>query len=264
MGDVGMGVEGDKGGGGEGGDLSLKDVMQEIKSLSLDVRSKFVTVEACMHEFRAELISLRAEMVSRRMFDQLESRVSELEMRGLSCPEVDFLRQQVDKFDPANRSIRLRGLKQKSLNERKGSIDEILKDLGIPAIHQDHIFKGPKDKREITDVAVIEFPSRNVREEVLKEFNKKSRGDSTIGILNADRAETQLQLKRNYALREALKNLKADSRSKNKDIQIVWKKTDSKEKIREVIMNGTPVFSQAINVMVGNFLPPFRDLVITM
>ena len=73
--------------------ISLEDVMGAIQTLSVDVNSKFVSVENCLLEFRAELGALKAEMVSRQMFDKLEARVSDLELKGFACPDLEFLRQ---------------------------------------------------------------------------------------------------------------------------------------------------------------------------
>ena len=120
-------------------EISLEDVMGAIQTLSVDVNFKFVSVENCLMEFRAELGALKAEMVSRQMFDKLEARVSDLELKGFACPDLEFLRQQVDKFDPANKSIRVRGFVQKSLNERKSCVDKIIQDLGISVLRSDHI-----------------------------------------------------------------------------------------------------------------------------
>ena len=93
------------------------------------------------------------------MFDKLEARVSDLELKGFACPDLEFLRQQVDKFDPANRSLRVRGFLQKSLNDRKSCVEKLIEDLGISVLRSDHIFKGPKGQRELTDMSILEFSS---------------------------------------------------------------------------------------------------------
>ena len=81
----------------------------------------------------------------------------------------------------------------------------------------DHIYKGPKGQRELTDICVVEFASNSIREEVIKKFQKRSEiNNAKLANLQADRAKTQIQLKRNTALRDALSKIKGDPRNKNK------------------------------------------------
>ena len=242
-------------------ELNLSDVMNEIKNLSLDMKTQFTSVESYMHEFRAELAQLKSEMVSRHMFDQLESRVTALENQGVVHPDMSFLRQQVNRLDPAHRSVRVRGFKQTDTKERKKSIDQILHDLGMSASRIEHIYKGPKGSRSLADMCIMEFTSHDDREHVLKEFDKRDKSqDLIIGKLEVDRAKPQMQLKRNAALRDAEKVLKKDSKNQNQKIEIVWRKADAKDKVREVTVNGKAAFTQSPDDMIGNFLVPFTDL----
>ena len=75
-----------------------------------------------------------------------------------------------------------------------------------------------------------------------------------------DRAKTEMQLKRNSALRDAEKKLKALPANKGKKISIVWQKTDTKDRSREVTVNDVSAFIQTPEDMSGIFLSPFSDL----
>ena len=57
-------------------------------------------------------------------------------------------------------------------------------------------------------MSILEFPSREDRESALHDFEKKYKFDKKVGELKADRAKTQLQLKRNANLRDAYAKLK--------------------------------------------------------
>ena len=89
-----------KGGGSQGEDLSLKDVMREIQSLSLDVKSKFGSLERQLgeqaKEFKDDLGKIREELISRSQFEVLQGRVEKLESGGLSEIEISWFQQQVN------------------------------------------------------------------------------------------------------------------------------------------------------------------------
>ena len=98
----------------------------------------------------------------------------------------------------------------------------------------------------------------------MTKFGQRDKSKDTLhGTLHADRAKTQSQLKRNTALRDAMAKLKADPRgAKNKKVEILWKKTDPKDKNREVVIDGICAFRQGVDDISGSFLSPFTDLTI--
>ena len=125
----------------------------------------------------------------------------------------------------------------------------------------DHIYKGPKGNRTLTDICIVETSSYEDRENAIKKFDSRSNSNSkTIGDLKIDRAKTQMQLKRNSSLRDALAKFKADSRNKKENIEIIWKKSDPKDKSREIMVEKDDGFQQDINDLVGSFVAPFDNL----
>ena len=70
-------------------------------------------------------------MVSKQMFDQLESKVHKLEQDGLSMPDLSFIRQQISRLDPANRSLRIRGFKESELAAREKIISDFLSYISL-------------------------------------------------------------------------------------------------------------------------------------
>ena len=73
-----------------------------------------------------------------------------------------------------------------------------------------------------------------------------------------DRAKPALQLQRNGALRKALDFLKKASVNQGQTIEIVWLKEDTKDKNREVRVNGALAFCQTLDDMPGIFVSPFN------
>ena len=106
----------------------------------------------------------------------------------------------------------------------------------------------------------MEFASRAIREQVLGKFQGKSIKDSEQGELQFSRAKTQTQLSRNAALRDAAEILKKDSRVGKLPVEIIWQKTDKKDRSREVQVNSMVVFSQSKDDLSGQFLGKFADL----
>ena len=76
--------------------------------------------------------------------------------------------------------------------------------------------------------------------------------------MEAQRAKTASQLKRNGVLARVCDLVKKDSRANGKEVKIVWQKTGTRD--RAVEMAGKEVFLQTSSELVGKFLSPFQDL----
>ena len=179
--------------------------------------------------------------------------------------EIQNLRQQLAKLDPAHKGLRFRGLKDESLKKRVEALEMILRDAGLglddkPEFFLDHIYKGPSNARVLTDMCVVTFQSNSIREIVLKQVRGKTQYDLSRNELTIDRAKTASQLARNSALRRASDILKKDPRCTGKSVEIMWRMTDLKNKSREVQVEGVPVFQQGLDDPSGIFVGIFADL----
>ena len=133
----------------------------------------------------------------------------------------------------------------------------MLHDLKLSnMVHVESLFKGPAGNRSLSGVCIVEFQSRSIREDVLSKL-QDSKSDSKKNLEIA-RAKTSSQLERNSALRKAEEILKKEAPTKK--IEIIWKKPDSKDKTREVNVDGIPAFRQNISDSSGCFLSPFVSL----
>ena len=206
---------------------------------------------------------LKENMITQEIFQKLEDRVEKLE--GLMesriqepSSEIYALRQELSKLDPANKSIRIRGFKSSELGDRVTCIKDFFESEGANYHHIDHVYKGLPGQRSLTDMCIIECNSHSDREQILKDLNKKSRKDKTSADLNIDRAKTKLQLQRNSSLRKAADILKKDKELTGKKIEIIWKKSESGNKDREVKVNDQVTFCQKISDLKGSFVSPFN------
>ena len=111
-------------------------------------------------------------------------------------------------------------------------------------------------------MCIVTFQSNSLREIVFKKVQNKPFYDLSRNELKIDRAKTALQLSRNSVLRRAADVLKKDARCKNQDVQIEWLLKDSKDKAREIHVDGMPAFRQLIDDSSGNFLGSFSDLTV--
>ena len=107
------------------------------------------------------------------------------------------------KLDPAQKSLRWRGFKTDSGLARVAYIEKELQNLGCSHCTVEHIYKGPRDNRTMTDMSVVDVGSNSVRERLLKDFGSKKILDQNRGELKIDRAKTGWQIQRNHALRKA-------------------------------------------------------------
>ena len=135
-----------------------------------------------------------------------------------------MLRQRVAKLDPAQKALRFRGFKESSLTKRIELIEKILKEIGIglgekPEFTCEHVYtqKSP-NARVLNDMVIVTFPSRSLREIVLKEVENKPPGDISRADLKIDRAKPASQLARNSALRRAVDVLKKDARCTSQEV----------------------------------------------
>ena len=163
-------------------DLTLNDVMSELRKLSVNVVSNFQKNDVVMAELKAEVATLRAEVVNKSDFERLEARVSIIEKKDPidESGEMKLLKQQLSRLDPANRSLRIRGFADESLAEREKVIDKLMADLGVHRFSVESIYKGPTGQRVLTDMCVVAVNSNNEREKVLKVYEKnpeKNRGN---------------------------------------------------------------------------------------
>ena len=231
--------------------------------MNLNVNTRFASMQGVVSELREEFKVLRAEMVSKIVFDGLEGRVIDLETNGLASAELKILRQQVSKLDSVNKFLRFRNLEGTSA-VRTACVEGILQKVfwqDFKAVNIEHVYKGPPGQRVLTDMCVAELGSNSVREMALRELNKQVVKDAANREVKVDRAKTASQLQRNVALRKASDRLKADGKNQGKAVTIVWKKeNDSSDKAREVHVGGILAFCQKIDDVQGVFVAPFSGM----
>ena len=178
--------------------------------------------------FRTEILALREEMGTKNDHVVLETRVKALESGDLAAPELSWLQQQVQRLDPANRSLCCEGLSQSNPSTRKTVLEDLLENVGTKSaiLNIEHIYKGPEGNRTISPMSIVDFASRSSREASLLKLNEatsllKSDGK---GKLEVQRAKTASQLKRNASLTRVCDLIKKGARAKDKTVDIVWKK----------------------------------------
>ena len=214
----------------ETGDTNMAELVQEMRKMNTNMTVQFSALQQQISDqasqFKSDLAKLREEMVTRSMFEDLEERIKTLETQGLASPEVNWLQQQAGRLDPANRSLAFTGFVEKDLGKRRSLINSYMDQIGCETEirSMDHIWTGAIGNRSVGPITIVEVASRNVREEVLKKFNEanSTKKDAAGGNISIGRAKTSLQLKRNGALKQAMKLVKQDSRASGKSVEICW------------------------------------------
>ena len=127
--------------------VSLQDIMTKLTSMHVDMDSKFSVVQRQYTELRTELSSLKQDMVTQANFTRLEARVFDLENQQLQSdtPEMNFLLQQLDRLDPARKSLSVVGFKNSTARSRTTIIEEFIR-TNFPSeqghVYIEHISKG--------------------------------------------------------------------------------------------------------------------------
>ena len=164
-------------------------------------------------------------------------------------------------MDPANKSIRIKGIAETDIIKRFRAIETLMREVGgNPAIvNVEHVWSGPAGNRKLSGMSIIELSSHGARETSLKALGgDKSTRDTEIGKLEIARAQTSLQRKRNSALVQAIEALKKDPRCQGKNLEIAWKIDGSKN--RAVKMEDRQIFIQSPVDLIGRFCSPFENV----
>ena len=177
---LGKGGSAEKGSGGSGGaggddggkegsnsgklDAGMAVLLARMESMDANLNSKFDTLQSQLsdqaNEFKSELAKLRAEVVSRVQFEGLEKRVVELEAGGLASSRINWLQDQLNRLDPANKSLSFSGFISTSAAGRRANIETFLTSVmgeSVPICQIEHIFKGPSGDRKMSALSLVEF-----------------------------------------------------------------------------------------------------------
>ena len=81
-------------------------------------------------KLRLEIDQIKLDMCTKEQFSRLEVRVQKLEVQGPKNPQIDFLKQNLAKLDPANRSCCLNSFEENDAVIRTALIEKMLVDNG--------------------------------------------------------------------------------------------------------------------------------------
>ena len=248
---------------------SMKDLLKEMRKMNSNlggkidqVQEQFQLMQTQFEDLKKDVQRLEENSVTKTLFQKLEERVAALEQGGLPNTQMNWMSQQINRLDPANKSLALKGFTEMDVHKRNFMIEEILANVCSKTDIQsiEHIGKGPKNDRSLSGVSVVELSSRFVRETCLTKLQEDNSvlKKPALSMLSVARAKTAVQKKRNDALHRASDVLKKDDRSKNKSVTITWKTEGTKD--RAVLVDGVQVFLQKATDLSGSFLPPFQDV----
>ena len=216
-------------------------------------------------EMKEELQKWRLEFVSREQFEALETRVYKLEQQQPNAdnPDVKFLQTQLDRLDPVWKSIRLSKFKSSSVEAREKLIQQFVA-AKLPEYKDryvvEHVSKGPRNNRTLTDMAILEFPSKQMRDSCFKEVKEQSLTFfDTDAPIDFGFAKTKKQIRLDSCLYRAKDMIKTDDLAKSKNVEVVRHVNNDKSK-RVVHVDGNQVFLQDAGDATGRFLVPFGHL----
>ena len=121
--------------------------------MNTNVDSRFATLQGQFGELKAELTSLKLGVATPHVFEKLGTRVFNLESNTASAdnPDVKFLQTQLDRLDPANKTITMIGFKGEDVATRTRLIDEFLPTNFASLANRidvEHVFKGNASSEE--------------------------------------------------------------------------------------------------------------------
>ena len=135
--------------------------MEELKKFTINVDGKFDSLQRSLDvqgmDFKKELGKFREEMVSRSEFDVLVQKVRELQSGGLPNSQITWMQDQLNRFDPANKSLAFMGFKDNNAENRIQSIESYLKKMGEESHLRvvDHVYIGGPGNRHMTPLSIV-------------------------------------------------------------------------------------------------------------
>ena len=151
----------------------MKDLLKEMRKMNSNLDGKidqmqeqFQLMQTQFEDLKKDVQRLEENSVTKTLFQKLEERVAALEQGGLPNTQMNWMSQQINRLDPANKSLALKGFTEMDVHKRNFMIEEILANVCSKTDIQsiEHIGKGPKHDRFLSGVSVVEFSSRFVRE----------------------------------------------------------------------------------------------------
>ena len=234
---------------------TLSQLFQEIRAGNQNVDSKFQLLQGQVASFQTELASMKAEMVTQIQFGELQTRVSKLESSPTGGPDIKALTLQLDRLDPAKKSLAMHGITDVNLDTRTSNLEKIFADIsGCPRpVNIEHVFKGKAGERSVTKVSLLEFRSNAEREKAFALVKGLNLQDNSGAKLACKRARTNLQRQRNDGLIAAEGNLKKQFGEPG-EVKIDWEH-------RQVKCKGEPAFIQDRVGLTGSYVGKFATLV---
>ena len=124
----------------------------------------------------------------------------------------------------------------------------------------DHIRKGPASDRVLTKVVLVEFPSKHIRDSVLKRIK-----DGTLTLFDGNNdikmkpAKTKRQMQRAWAMNKAIEIVTADARARGKNVKSEWMVNNNRGH-RQILVDGIQAFEQCPSDNTGLFKGDFTHL----
>jgi hypothetical protein len=242
----------------------MQGMINNIQGMNTSLNAKMASMQDSLLNLKTEMAAMKADMVTKEIFQNLETRVAALEAKGFSgenSSETVWMQQQMGRLDPANKSLFFKGLAQQNTKTRADILRGLVRHCGEEAqiSNIEHLWTGSPGNRVISPNCVVEFSSRAIRETVLEKLGKENSPMTAAANLSCNRAKTSIQLKRNGSLKKAAELLKKDARCKSKSVNIAWKQDDG-TKDRSVEVDGKSIFKQQISDLAGSFESQFHDL----
>ena len=231
--------------------VKLKD-LQEFREMQSEELREMVVVHTEPLRVAVDDHTCRLEAIETRM-DRAEcsSGMGEAERKRL-----------LDDNDPAFKQIAISGFKMNDLKRRVRLLEQFVStnfsDIKVANIESIH--NGPWKNRKPTGVVVIEFFSRDARDQALtivKDLKVKDENGVAIPDLKIDRARTRAQRARNWALRKAEELAKVEASK----LGIPGAgRIDFTMPVRKVFVGNVLAFQQKRDELRGEFVSAFSAL----
>ena len=184
----------------DGKELTLSDIMKELRVGHQNADRQFSELLSKVAKMEVEFSEMKADMVTKGYFEELKSRVLKLEEGNNLGKSSDMksLRFQLDRLDPANKSLAFSGFTDDNLQERMKSLEDHFRKLKeFPVVSNfETVHKAKKEVRKPTKVTLVEFKSNSDRERALSLLQNKDLKDSTGSVMTVKRAKIAFQRER--------------------------------------------------------------------
>ncbi len=239
----------------------------DLKDLAEQQRQEMHTyVDAVEDKMIREVEGVKEKAVTKEEHAELIEKYARLASRVDELEQGSGNKRRPNPSDAANFQIAFKGFDKEGSDARIEELTSFMQQ-NFPSETSfvvDHKMKGA-GKKELSDISFVQFPTRGIRDRVMAKIRERYSAEKgpvkvdreSAPALAVDRARTEWQRERNWAMRKSEELIREKLRKNNITASVEYKASKDE---RKIVVNGAAAFVQKSDAPRGAFAGDFVDL----